>query len=236
MHPTANDISLNLFGFQTVIRPFFWLTAALIAAQSIGDINNNMPMWIASLLVGIAGVLLSLLVHELGHALVFRHVFHIPSGIIIHGFGGLALPLQHFPRRYGLRGALAHGFLSFAGPLAGFLLAVLMLVLLYITPANESLASVLFRYFLSWTATISIFWGIINLLPIYPMDGGHISREIFLFFSPRQGVQFSLLLSMVFAVLLAVLALQYNAYIMTFFFIYFAYQNYQEMTFRSFRR
>jgi Zn-dependent protease len=235
MRPTSNDISFNLFGFPTDIHPFFWLTAALIAALNLGAINDNMPIWIARLLAGITGVLLSILVHELGHALVFRYLFRTSSGIVLHGFGGTTLPLQHFSRRCGFRGTLAHCFLSFAGPLAGFLLAFVMIGLRYVTPADVSPALVLFRYFLSWTAAISIFWGIINLLPIYPMDGGHISREIFLFFSPRQGVQFSLGLSMMIAALLAVLALQYNVFI-TFFFVYFAYQNYQEMTFRSFRR
>ena len=235
MQPTANAISFNLFGFPTAIQPFFWLAAVFITALNIGPINNNMPIWIAQLLIGTAGVLLSILVHELGHALVFRHVFRTSSAIVLHSFGGMTVPLQHFSRRYGFSGALAHCFLSFSGPLAGFILAFLMIALMHITPAPESLPSILFRFFLSWTATISIFWGILNLLPIYPMDGGHMSREMFLFFSPRQGVRFSLIVSMMIAVLLAVLTFRYQP-VIALFFAFFAYQNYQEMTFGSFRR
>jgi len=234
MQPNSNAISFNLFGFPTVIQPFFWVVAALITALSIGPIND-MPIWITHLLVGIAGVLLSILVHELGHALVFRYVFRTSSAVVLHGFGGMTVPLQHFSRRYGFSGALAHCFLSFAGPLAGFILAFWMMMLLSIVPVNESLASILFRFFLWWTVAISIFWGILNLLPIYPMDGGHISREIFLFFSPRQGIKFSLILSIMIAVLLAVLVFQYRP-VIALFFAFFAYQNYQEMTFGSFRR
>ena len=103
-------------------------------------------------------------------------------------------------------------------------------------PANEGLASQMFIFFLKWTALISIFWGIFNLLPIYPMDGGHISREIFLFFFPRRGVEISLIVSILTAALLAVMALQSERIFIAFLFAYFAYQNYQEMTFGSFRR
>jgi Zn-dependent protease len=235
MQRTSNDVSFTLFGFPTAIQPFFWVVAGLITALNLGPINN-MPIWFAHLFVGMAGVLIAILVHELGHALVFRHVFRTPCAIVLHGFGGMAIPLQRVSRRNGFGGMLAHCFLSFSGPLAGFVLALLMIGLFVNTPATDSIVSVLFRFFLSWTATISIFWGIINLLPIYPMDGGHISREIFLFFSPRHGVRFSLIASMMLAVLLGVAALQYQAYIITFFFAFFAYQNYQEMTFGSFRR
>jgi len=236
MQPTSGNTSFTLFGFPTAIQPFFWVAAALITAFSIGPINNDMPIWFTRLFIGMTGVLLAILAHELGHALVFRHVFRTPSAIVLHGFGGMTIPLQHVSRRYGLSGAFAHCFLSFSGPLAGFILAFLMYVLLFITPPAESLVFKLFGFFLSWTVTISIFWGIVNLLPIYPMDGGHISREIFLFFFPRQGVRFSLILSMMVAALLGVLAFQYGASIIAFFFAFFAYQNYQEMTFGSFRR
>jgi membrane-associated protease RseP (regulator of RpoE activity) len=83
---------------------------------------------------------------------------------------------------------------------------------------------------------ISIVWGIFNLLPIYPMDGGNIFREIFSFFSPRQGVRFSLVTSMTIAIVLAAWALHAQMFFVTILFVYFAYQNYQEMSFRSFRR
>ena len=235
MRPTSSDFSFTLFGFPTAIQPFFWLIAAVLTGLHLRDIGN-MQIWIAQMLLGMAGVLLTILVHELGHAFTFRHVFRTPCAIVLHGFGGMAIPLQHYSRTYGFPGAVANGFLYFSGPLAGFLLAFVMIVFLKMTPAEEGLTSQLFLFFLQWTALISIFWGILNLLPIYPMDGGHISREFFLFFFPNRGIEFSLILSMFLAALLAVAALQYRMFIITFFFAYFAYQNYQEMTQGSFRR
>ena len=193
------------------------------------------------MLVGMAGVLLSILVHELGHALTFRYLFRTPCAIVLHGFGGAAIPLRHYSRSYGFSGMVANSFLSFSGPLAGFVLAFLMCGFLacsmimfpQVIPDDET--SSLFFFFLDWTITISIFWGIFNLLPIYPMDGGHIAREFFSFCFPRRGIEFSLIVSMMFAAVLAILALQFGQFFITFIFAYFAYQNYQEMSGKSFR-
>ena len=41
----------------------------------------------------------------------------------------------------------------------------------------------------------SVVWGAVNLLPVYPLDGGNISREIFTAISPRKGIPISLGLS-----------------------------------------
>ena len=232
MRPTANDFSFNLFGFPTSIQPFFWLIAGLITAIHLGPIED-MPVWIAKLLVGMTGVLLSILVHELGHAFSFRHLFQTPCAIVLHGFGGAAVPLEHYQRGYGFQGAAANCFLAFSGPLAGFMLAFTMLILLQmLQPENTSLM----HDFFAWTAVISIVWGIFNLLPIYPMDGGHIAREVFVYAAPTHGIRISLLFSMGLAVLLAVLALRYGQIIIVILFAYFAYMNYQEMSVRAFRR
>ena len=233
MRPTPNDLSFNLFGFPTSIQPFFWLIAGLITALNAGPINDNMPLWILCLLFGMAGVLLSILVHELGHAFSFRYLFNVPCAIVLHGFGGAAIPQQHYQRSYGVCGVAMNCFLSFSGPLAGFALAFVMFVLLL---AIQPAAASPFHFFLWWTMFISIFWGIINLLPIYPMDGGHIAREAFLFFFPRRGVEYSLLFSIGTAVVLGIAAfLLLGQIFIALFFGFFAYQNYQELSFGGVR-
>ena len=236
MHPTSNDLSFNLFGFHTSIQPFFWLIAGLITALNIGGINDNMPFWIGKLLIGMAGVMLSVLVHELGHAFSFRYLFNTPCAIVLHGFGGAAVPLQNYQYKNDVGGVAAKCFLSFSGPLAGFMFAFVMLGIVQSIPTDDRVAIALLRFFLGWTAIISIIWGIFNLLPIYPMDGGHIARDLFVFLSPRQGVKLSLIFSMTCAVLLAVLAIRHGFIFAAFFCAYFVYQNYLELSFNSFRR
>jgi membrane-associated protease RseP (regulator of RpoE activity) len=239
MRPNSSGFSFNLFGFPTFIQPFFWLIAALIAVMLTGGINDNMPIWIAKVLVGMAVVLVSVLVHELGHALTFRYLFHTPCTIVLHGLGGMAVPAHHY-RTSGFSGALAQCFLSFSGPLAGFILAGVAFTLLrsISVPENPGLLIGLFQFFLFWTTFVSIFWGILNLMPIYPMDGGHIAREVCIFLFPQRGIEYSLILSMVVAVLLIVVALQIQPaqIIIAILFGYLAFQNYQEWSARTFRR
>jgi membrane-associated protease RseP (regulator of RpoE activity) len=74
---------------------------------------------------------------------------------------------------------------------------------------------------------ISVFWGLINLLPIYPLDGGQIAREVLLALSPRQGIRQSLVLSAVVAGGLAVVGLVlWRDWLVTLFFGYLAYTSY----------
>src|SRR4029077_18693380 len=41
----------------------------------------------------------------------------------------------------------------------------------------------------------NVIWGLVNLLPVWPLDGGQISREIFEGFNPQKGLLWSLGLS-----------------------------------------
>ena len=234
MRPNSSDISFNLFGFPTIIQPFFWLIALLLSALYAGGINDNMPFWLASVFVGAAGILLSILVHELGHAFTFRHLIRTPCVIVLHGFGGMAIP-EHHRRSPGFFGAIVQCFLAFSGPLAGFILAFVAFTVLQSVPVNPAPATILFRYFLELVVWISVIWGIFNLLPIYPMDGGHIAREVFIFLFPRRGIEFSLILSMMIAAFLIAIALQHGAIFIAFVFVFFIYQNYQEWSARTFR-
>ena len=235
MRPNSYEISFRLFGFPTVIQPFFWAIALIISALALGQIDD-MPLWITQLIVGAIAILLAILVHELGHALTFRHLFREPCVIILHGMGGMAVPEYH-RRRPGFYGAVAECFLAFSGPLAGFVLAFAAILLFRAIPANVGgLPVLLLLYFLDWTIWISIVWGILNLMPIYPMDGGRIAREVCAYLFPRRGIEFSLILSMTVAILLIAIALQKEKFFIAFLFGFFAYQNYQEWSFRSFRR
>jgi stage IV sporulation protein FB len=66
-----------------------------------------------------------------------------------------------------------------------------------------------------------------NLLPIYPLDGGHIVREILLYFNRQEGIQQSLILSIFTAGLVAVFGLiKMHDYYITIFFAFFAYESF----------
>lgn len=260
VQPTPYDLCFRFLGFPVRVHPFFWLIIALLGMR--GDVGN-MQVWIMQLITWIAAAFLSILVHEVGHALVFRHVLGVHSKIVFYGLGGMTIPTTQHRRTYGFHGMLREVFLSFAGPLAGFLLAafiILCFVLagtmqfglsLSVESATQSLLNFSPEFFLMTAGInginvkffvvlflfqvvlVSIFWGVFNLLPIFPMDGGQISREIFSYFSPRRGVANSLGLSIVVAICIGILALKSGMFFIAVLFGFFAFQNYQELTFRS---
>ena len=66
----------------------------------------------------------------------------------------------------------------------------------------------------------------VNLLPVYPLDGGQIAREILLRLNLRDGIRQSLLLSIVAAVGMAALAASRELYFAALLFGYLAYSSY----------
>lgn len=109
----------------------------------------------------------SILIHELGHAYMGRKYGAIPT-IHLHGLGGLTvLPGAKFSRKQ-------HIAVTAAGPAASFALGYATLVFTWvIEPATP--AGFLLTKFLLW---INFFWTFINLLPVLPLDGGQITRDL----------------------------------------------------------
>lgn len=117
---------------------------------------------------GLGGVVLlialfaSVLLHELGHALVARR-YHVPIlGIDLHFFGGAA-KLSRMPESPGQEIAIA-----VAGPVVSFLLALAAFLVFKLTGFRP----------LAQLAAINLVLGLFNLLPALPMDGGRILRAL----------------------------------------------------------
>ena len=113
----------------------------------------------------VVGLLLSILLHELGHAFAGRlfkaHVSHIE----LTGLGGLA----HFERSLP-RSVFARTVIFLAGPAANLLLWW-GLGALAIAAARGG--SPLLAWPLASLATYNYVLMVFNLLPAYPLDGGH---------------------------------------------------------------
>src|SRR5262249_53223080 len=118
------------------------------------------------------------------------------SHIVLYSFGGLAIGSNALSSRW-KRIAVA-----FAGPLAGFLFYGLLWVGGYFRlfegwPIHAVMAVVFLK-------NINLYWGLINLLPVWPLDGGQISRELFVWGTPGKGVRASLAISVTVGALVAV--------------------------------
>lgn len=225
---TQYDLNFTLLGVPVRVHPLFWFFAAILG------MNLREPMLVA---MWVAVVFVSIVVHEFGHVLAFRY-FGIPSYVVLHSFGGLAIP-----RRAGRWSTWEQIAISAAGPAAGFALVGVMLLFLklggmqveldYAPPINFGLAigglkprNLRIICFLLFE--VNIYWGIMNLLPVFPLDGGQIARAILEHSDRRSGLVKSLWLSIYVAALVAVYAFfKSEDQFLGIMFCILAYSNYQ---------
>jgi stage IV sporulation protein FB len=199
------DLQFRAFGFPVRVAWGFWIAAAVLGWEwsqgwnAILEINEfAAPGPFPLLLIWAAALLLSILVHELGHAVAMRY-FGGDSRIVLYHFGGLAIPegfgAWNAARRRMRTDPQSQLLISAAGPVAQILLAILV--------AGIAVAAGLHVWSLHWLAqyvplpmpepqrpfngvvwalsdaiiTPSFFWAILNLLPVMPLDGGRIMQQ-----------------------------------------------------------
>jgi Zn-dependent protease/CBS domain-containing protein len=151
-----------------------WLIAANLAQGGmwVGTVKL-MPIstglaWILAIVTTI-GLFLSVLGHELSHALMGRAEGIEIDEIVLHPFGGLAR-LRSEPEN-----PRAEFRIAIAGPAASFLFAAISFVLML--PAVRSgflTASGVLLLLCAGNLLLAVF----NLFPGYPLDGGRVLRAI----------------------------------------------------------
>jgi stage IV sporulation protein FB len=156
-------IRFALFGIPIQIQPWFWITLAIIG----GGASANSKAAILQLALFLLAGLISILVHELGHALAGR-AFGASSEITLQAFGGYAaFAGARFTRPQ-------HFLVTAAGPAAQILLGLVIYLLI---PELFKLTSTA-GYFWQTLVWISCAWALINLLPVLPLDGGQMVNAI----------------------------------------------------------
>lgn len=183
--PTPFDLRFPVFGIPVRVHPLFWALAAIITWHP-DDLNTT--------LLGVACVFVSILIHELGHALFALH-YGWPPEIVLYVFGGYATYSPGWGHTTGRKVTI-----SFAGPGAGFILygviwLIEWLVIHFRLVPFDAESRYLWQFF-GFMKYINLWWGLMNLLPVYPLDGGQISRELFTHWRPRDGLEMSLKLSL----------------------------------------
>jgi len=215
----APMVRFSIFGIPVTIQPFFWAAMGILGFLFNETRPNQMLVYV--LLFMLAGFV-SILVHELGHALTGK-AFGAYTEIVLHGFGGFAVfPEARFTRPQSF-------LLTLAGPalqaLVGF--GVLLLAKRFGYGPNEFSKSLITSF-----GVISIFWALINLIPVIPLDGGQIMVSLL----GPQRMRLALMLSIAVAVVAAALLfLKLNSLMMPIFLASFAWQNYQMLKQNDYR-
>jgi Zn-dependent protease len=227
---TPWDVHFSVLGFPVRIHPLFWLVGVLLGFNGGKDAGIHLLIWFVAFFS-------SILIHELGHALMIRW-FGRPAHIVLYAMGGLAIegrPSAGFgspwsfdsytgfqPRQ---RTPGEQILISAAGPGIQFLLLGSIIALIFATggavavemdgvlpfllprlggelgrnPNLGLLAMLLLQ--------INLYWPIINLLPVLPLDGGQIAMQVLTQQDPWGGTQRALWLSVIVGGAMAVFAL-----------------------------
>lgn len=190
--------------FDVPVRVKFWFWVAVLI------LGGEQPP--ASLIIWVSVCFGSILLHEFGHVLAFR-LFGEEAEVILYGWGGMAVP------RGAYQSHLARFVVSLAGPAAGFCLAGATMAAAFLSGATVHFGFHMFlpvltaspsltsggmaalhssRYWyvlLNDLLWVNFYWGLVNLLPVYPLDGGHACRAVFEQRDPYSGKRNSLILS-----------------------------------------
>jgi len=210
--PTAFDIEFRLLGIPVRVIPWFWLIAAILGFETLKISPWHMLIW-----MGI--VFVSILVHEFGHALTAR-AFGYPPIVVLHGFGGLAM--YHPDQDYRPWKSLV---ISLAGPGAGFILGGMIFAVFIGLNLGQVALSDLGNFAITQLLFVNIAWGLINLLPVLPLDGGRVCEALCTMAGAREPTVISLYIGAAVGGLVAVAAFSLSQTYIGFLFAMLAFQS-----------
>lgn len=154
-----------LLGFPVYVPVTVWVGIALIAsvnAPTFADYGGTV-----STIAFAVGLYITVLIHELAHALVARHTGHHVTAIELGIFGGAtSFDAERHPNpKHELRVAAV-------GPLTSIALGF---AITFVLPQGEPSAPVAV---LAGLGFMNVALGLLNLLPAAPLDGGHVCEAI----------------------------------------------------------
>jgi len=189
------------------IHPFFWIFAAMIGWLNSGTLMG-MFIWVGIILV-------SVVIHEFGHALT-AVAFKQNARIQLIALGGVTTfegPKLKFWQQF---------LITLNGPIFGFALFVIATLLLKWNVATSPLMIGI----LKTTQLANLFWTVVNLLPVLPLDGGQLLRILLEASFGVKGFKASLIIGAVISVLLALYFFMVQAFLIGAFFFLFAFQSF----------
>lgn len=204
-------IQFSLFGIPIQIQPFFWVTMALIG----GAIRASTSEALLKLGLFVIAGFVSILIHELGHALTIK-AFRLRPSITLQAFGGYA----SYPS--GILTRPQSFMVTAAGPALQLVLAAGAFFLMGVPSIAANLNT---SYFVGTLFLISTFWALLNLLPILPLDGGQLLNAVL---GPAR-IKITLWVTIITAIVAGVLLMRFTGPLFLIFLGFFAYQAFQAL-------
>ncbi|HLV12251.1 MAG TPA: site-2 protease family protein [Trueperaceae bacterium] len=142
-------------------------------ARRLVPAGDGSVAWLVGLVAAL-GLFASVVVHELGHAVVAR-LYGVPTLEIRLWFLGGVAQFKDIPRRRG-----AEALVALAGPATSLALAAALGLLLPVAPLGATATTVL-----AYLAATNVGLALFNLLPAIPLDGGRVLRSVLALAMPR---------------------------------------------------
>lgn len=227
---TQFDLNFQVLGFPVRVHPFFWLVGLILGYNAISD-GIELFIWLSAVF---GSILLHELGHALTIRRYGREAYIVLYGM--GGLAIEGRPQGDYGNPWALESYGGGGFnvrprlpqeqivISAAGPGIQLALAGIVVGLIYITGGRIALGEgrlplpvpvlggemarnpylTLLAEFLLY---INVFWALVNLLPVLPLDGGQIAMQLLTQQDPWGGVTRALWLSIITAGAMALLGL-----------------------------
>ncbi len=177
----------GLFGIPVRVDPFFVMILLLFGFSMYAPFGGQYVLSFATIAA------LSVLVHELGHALAFKAYGMKPS-ITLYGMGGLTSASGEVT-------PLRNVVISLAGPLPPLLVVGVPALILTGSPGLGS------HVILDQVVFVNLVWSVLNLVPVLPLDGGVVAASLLDLAFAGRGRRIASVISLVVLVGLGVWAL-----------------------------
>jgi Zn-dependent protease len=158
----AKRSHFRIAGIPVRVEVYFFVIIGILAYE----FNIQAPN-VSYILAFVGIAFLSVLVHELGHAVAFR-AFGVDPNITLVGMGGVTSGSGRLSPRQ-------HIVVSLAGPLTVLVLFGLPALWVWNQGTVTSTDGMVFLYEVLW---INVGWSVLNLLPMLPLDGGNVTLSL----------------------------------------------------------
>ncbi|MDW8135153.1 MAG: site-2 protease family protein [Bacteroidia bacterium] len=179
------NLNLRIGRFGKAPIRIHWTFLLLLALLLVDPLIHSKKTWSVAIFHFFlyVGVTLSVILHEVGHALAAR-AFHIPTlSITMYPFGGVAqlATISRIPKQ--------ELIITIAGPVANFILVGIFAIPLWIEHNFINVTPKAFEHIykgemptlddvMSLMIILNLAMAVFNLLPAFPMDGGRILRSL----------------------------------------------------------
>jgi Zn-dependent protease len=162
-------LTFRLLGIPVTIHPSFLIIAGLLGLSS-GRL--------ALLFAWVGIVFVSILIHELGHALTAR-AFGAEVEIELNAIGGLT----SWSTPEGELGPGRRAIVAAAGSGVGVFFGGAVWLVSRLTGPYDGIT----EFVVSNLILVNMFWGLLNWAPIRPLDGGHLLTSLLEKVAPKNG-------------------------------------------------